>query len=63
MKTYKKLMEEIFLLPDYPMQVSQEKDDGNWVTGDPTKPIEGFEDGDVNKVIDQANQQVKKDRK
>ena len=56
-------MEEIFLLPDYPMQVSQEKDDGNWVTGDPTKPIEGFEDGDVNKVIDKANQQVKKDRK
>ena len=56
-------MEEIFLLPDYPTQTSPEKDDGNWITGDPTKPIEGFEDGDVNKVIDKANQQVKKDRK
>jgi len=63
MKTYKKLMEEIFLLPDYPMQVPEKDDDGEWITGDPTKPIEGFEDGDTDKVIDKANQQVKKDRK
>ena len=63
MKTYKEFTEENFSLPDYPMQVPEKDDDGEWITGDPTKPIEGFENGDTDKVIDKANKQVEKDRK
>jgi hypothetical protein len=46
------------------MQLDPEDDDGDWVTGDPTKPIMGFgADVDTKKVIDKANKDVDKDRK
>ena len=44
------------------MQVPEKDDNGEWVTGDAPKPIEGFEDGDAKKIIDKANKQVEKDR-
>ena len=56
--------EENYSIPDYPMQLDPEDDDGDWVTGDPTKPIMGFgADVDTKKVIDKANKDVDKDRK
>jgi len=56
--------EENYSIPEYPMQLDPEDDDGDWVTGDPTKPIMGFgADVDTKKVIDKANKDVDKDRK
>jgi hypothetical protein len=55
--------EENYAIPEYPMQLDPEDDDGDWVVGDPTKPIEGFGvDTDTKKVIDKANKDVEKDR-
>ena len=55
--------EENYAIPEYPMQLDPEDDDGDWVVGDPTKPIEGFgADIDTKKVIDKANKDVEKDR-
>jgi len=51
------------MLPDYPMQIDHTKDNGEWVTGDAPKPIEGFEYYDTKSVIDKARQQIMKDRK
>lgn len=62
MKSFKEFKEIAFSLPDYPMQVDHTKDDGEWITGDAPKPIEGFEDSDTKSVIDKASQQIKKDR-
>ena len=62
MKSFKEYIEEEFALPEYPMQVPEKDDNGEWVTGDAPKPIEGFEDGDAKKIIDKANKQVEKDR-
>jgi hypothetical protein len=58
MKSFKE-----FMLPDYPMQIDHTKDNGEWVTGDAPKPIEGFEYYDTKSVIDKARQQIMKDRK
>jgi hypothetical protein len=45
------------------MQLDPEDDDGDWVVGDPTRPIMGFgADVDTKKVIDKANKDVDKDR-
>ena len=55
--------EENYAIPEYPMQLDPEDDDGDWVVGDPTKPIKGFGvDVDTKKVIDKANKDVEKDR-
>jgi len=55
--------EENYAIPEYPMQLDPEDDDGDWVAGDPTKPIEGFSvDTDTKKVIDKTNKDVEKDR-
>ena len=55
--------EENYAIPEYPMQLDPEDDDGDWVVGDPTKPITGFKAGaDTEKVIDKANKDVEKDR-
>ena len=55
--------EENYAIPEYPMQLDKEDDDGDWVVGDPTKPITGFKAGaDTEKVIDKANKDVEKDR-
>ena len=55
--------EENYAIPEYPMQLDKEDDDGDWVVGDPTKPITGFKAGaDTAKVIDKANKDVEKDR-
>jgi hypothetical protein len=62
MKSFKEYIEEEFALPEYPSQIDHNKDDGEWITGDPTKPIEGFEKSDAKSVIDKANKQVIKDR-
>ena len=56
--------EENYSIPDYPMQLDPEDDDGDWVTGDPTKPITGFgANVDTKKVIDKAKKDIDKDRK
>ena len=47
-------------LKAYPAQIDPEDDDGEWVTGDPDKPIEWDFKGDP---IKKADKQVKKDRK
>ena len=55
--------EENYAIPEYPMQLDPEDDDGDWVVGDPTKPIMGFGvDTDTKKVIDKAKKDVEKDR-
>ena len=55
--------EENYAIPEYPMQLDPEDDDGDWVAGDPTKPIMGFgANTDTKKVIDKANKDVEKDR-
>ena len=55
--------EENYAIPEYPMQLDPEDDDGDWVVGDPTRPIMGFgADVDTKKVIDKANKDVDKDR-
>ena len=55
--------EENYAIPEYPMQLDPEDDDGDWVVGDPTKPITGFGvNTDTKKVIDKANKDVEKDR-
>ena len=55
--------EENYAIPEYPMKLDPEDDDGDWVVGDTTKPIEGFGvDTDTKKVIDKANKDVEKDR-
>ena len=56
--------EENYAIPDYPMQLDPEDDDGDWVTGDSPKPIMGFGANiDTKKVIDKAKKDVEKDRK
>ena len=47
-------------LKSFPAQIDPEDDDGEWVTGDPDKPIEWDFKGDP---IKKADKQVKKDRK
>ena len=48
-----------FGMPEYPLQLHPDDDDGDWVTGDPTKPIEWKFKGDP---VEKANKQVVKDR-
>jgi hypothetical protein len=62
MKTFKEYVEVEFALPEYPVQTDPDKDDGEWITGDPPKPIEGFEKSDAKSIVDKANKQVIKDR-
>ena len=47
-------------LKSFPAQIDPEDDDGEWVTGDPDKPIDWDFKGDT---IKKADKQIKKDRK
>tara|TARA_B100002003_G_scaffold83758_1_gene78186 strand:+ start:393 stop:1889 length:1497 start_codon:yes stop_codon:yes gene_type:complete len=47
-------------LKSFPAQIDPEDDDGEWVTGDPDKPIDWDFKGDT---IKKADNQIKKDRK
>ena len=60
MKTFKEY--NFGVLKYYPAMLSDKEDDGEWVTGDPTKPIEGWEDEDVETVFDKSEKQIEKDR-
>ena len=53
-----------FAMPEYPVQLPHDEDSGEWVTGDPEKPIT-FDDKveDEAPVIKKANASLKKDRK
>tara|TARA_R110002020_G_scaffold225863_1_gene436116 strand:+ start:671 stop:2044 length:1374 start_codon:yes stop_codon:yes gene_type:complete len=53
-----------FAIPEYPVQLPHDEDDGAWVTGDPEKPIT-FDNKieDEAPVIKKANASLKKDRK
>ena len=74
MKTFREYLREEgepWALPDYPEQVMAKDDPkGDWVTGDPPKPIETFPevDGEVRGVesvaraLDRANAVIKKER-
>ena len=50
-----------FALPNYPAQIHPEDDDGDWITGDPTKPLVTTLPVDKKK-IDKTNKEVVKDR-
>ena len=52
-----------FAMPEYPVQLPHDEDSGEWVTGDPEKPIT-FDDKveDEAPVINKANTSLKKDR-
>jgi len=60
MKTFKQYIKHV--LPFYPEQISPEKDDGEWVTGDPPMPIE-IKNQDMKTTLKQADRQVVIDRK
>ena len=60
MKTFKEYT--FGVLKHYPAMLPSSEDDGEWVTGDPTKPIEGWEDEDVETVLDKSEKQIEKDR-
>ena len=47
-------------MKSFPAQIDPEDDDGEWVTGDPDKPIDWDFKGDT---IKKADKQIKKDRK
>ena len=47
-------------MKSFPAQIAPEDDDGEWVTGDPDKPIDWDFKGDT---IKKADKQIKKDRK
>ena len=47
-------------MKSFPAQIDPEDDDGEWVTGDPDKPIDWDYKGDT---IKKADKQIKKDRK
>ena len=48
MKSFK---EYTFSLPFYPVQVSPEKDDGEWAIGDPPRPIEDWGTNDDDDLL------------
>ena len=62
MKTFKEFSEDF---THYPVQVDPKKDKtkGDWVIGDPLKPIV-FSDkiGDTKSVLDKANKDIEKER-
>ena len=51
------------VLSYYPAMLPSSKDDGEWVTGDPDKPIEGWEDSDTDTILKNAEKQIERDRK
>ena len=62
MKTFKEFSEDI---THYPEQVDPKKDKtkGDWITGDPAKPIDVLDNnGDMKSVLDKANRDVEKER-
>ena len=56
MKTFKEFFEDF---SHYPEQIDPKKDKtkGDWITGDPVKPIV-VSDGDIKSVLDKANKDV-----
>jgi len=60
MKTFKEY--NFGVLKYHPAMLPASEDDGEWVTGDPTKPIEGWEDKDVETIFDKSEKQIEKDR-
>ena len=60
MKTFKEFTEDF---THYPEQIDPKKDKtkGNWITGDPVKPID-VSSGNIKSVLDKANQDVEKER-
>ena len=60
MKTFKEFSEDI---THYPEQVDSKKDKtkGDWITGDPVKPIT-VSGGDMKSVLNKANKDVEKER-
>ncbi len=65
MKSFSKYLSEYWdmVLPDYPVQLDPNRDKGDWITGDPPKPIT-FPNkmGSAKQTIHQASKQIKKDR-
>jgi hypothetical protein len=57
MKSFKQ-----YILPYYPEQVSPEDDNGEWVTGDPTVPIERHKKDTWKVTLKKADRQVVRDR-
>ena len=71
MKSFKQFLteDEKWAMPDYPEQVLAKDDPkGDWVTGDPPRPIDFPLDGNVKgientkKVLDRANKVINRER-
>ena len=60
MKTFREFFEDF---SHYPEQIDPKKDKtkGDWITGDPVKPIV-ISGGDMKSVLDKANRDVEKER-
>ena len=50
------------MIPSYPEQIDPEKDNDEWVTGDPPMPIE-IKNQDMKTTLKQADKQVALDRR
>tara|TARA_R100001082_G_scaffold72815_1_gene41727 strand:+ start:405 stop:617 length:213 start_codon:yes stop_codon:yes gene_type:complete len=63
MKSFLQYISEdwLYAIPSYPVQVDTDKDDGEWITGDPPMPIEIGKNAKAD--IARANKQVDRDRK
>lgn len=59
MKSFKKYT---YMIPSYPEQIDPEKDNDEWVTGDPPMPIE-IKNQDMKTTLKQADKQVALDRR
>ena len=62
MKTFKEFFEDI---THYPEQVDSKDDktEGDWITGDPVKPIDVSDNnGNMKSILDKANRDVEKER-
>tara|TARA_B100000586_G_scaffold185491_1_gene136261 strand:+ start:506 stop:751 length:246 start_codon:yes stop_codon:yes gene_type:complete len=61
-KTFKEFFEDI---THYPEQVDSKDDktEGDWITGDPVKPIDVSDNnGNMKSILDKANRDVEKER-
>ena len=62
MKTFKEFFEDF---SHYPEQIDPKKDKtkGDWITGDPVKPIDVSDNnGNMKSILDKANRDVEKER-
>ena len=63
MKKFKEFFEDFSHYPEL-IDPKKDKSEGDWITGDPTKPIDvSDKDEDMKSTLDKANKDVEKERK